>query len=132
MRTEIETTLLERALEYVQRFAELNNEPAAGDCRETAAALQRLIDAAPEPPATYGEGANLYIVRPHVDAWAIHDIRVRADTPDEALQLVKDDRSMPQSEIDWGPADYSHMDHVDYEVHATDEHGEAADILIEF
>lgn len=82
-----------------------------------------------EPPI-YGEGANVYLVRPLVDAWAIYELRVRGDTPEDARQQVKDNRSADKI-WNWGEPELSELDHTDYEVWSLDEHGEMADVLIE-
>lgn len=83
--------------------------------------------ARPEPP-TYGEGANLYIVRELVDAWAIYETRVRADSPEEARKLIK---RATWAEIPREPPEYSTLDHTDFEVWATDAAGEMSDCILE-
>ena len=84
-------------------------------------------EAKPEPPV-YGEGANLYIVKPHVDAWAIYEIRVRADSPEEARDFVHHASSFA---IEWGEPEYSTFDHTDYEVYETDEDGDEGECVYE-
>lgn len=91
--------------------------------------IVRATPPAAEPPI-YGEGANVYLVRPLVDAWAIYELRVRGDTPEDARQQVKDNRSADKI-WNWGEPELSELDNTDYEVWSLDEHGEMADVLIE-